>query len=181
MRPRRGRRCITVGSIVTEIEVCVTARLHLRRPVLDDVRSIVTIDSDPKTNLHRPGGAPSPEQNSQTFGEFVQAWEDHAIKYRVVEFGGEVIGMAGVEPQHFLDRECWNLYYRLSPSAWGNGFAVEAAKEAVTVASALQPTWPVVACTRATNYAAARVAENVGLRRCAELDASGFEVFARGW
>ena len=148
---------------------------------MDDVTSIVTIDSDPRTNLHRPGGALSPDQNSQTFREFVHVWEEHDIGYWVVEFGGDVIGMAGVEPQLFLDRECWNLYYRLSPSAWGNGFAVEAAKEAVTVASALQPKWPVVARTRATNYAAARVAENAGLRRCPELDASGFEVFARSW
>lgn len=100
--------------MVPEIEVRVTARLRLRRPVMDDVKSIVTFDSDPRTNLHRPSGAPSPEQNSQTFGEFVQAWEEHDIGYWVVEFGGDVIGMAGVEPQLFLDRECWNLYYRLS-------------------------------------------------------------------
>jgi RimJ/RimL family protein N-acetyltransferase len=92
-----------------------------------------------------------------------------------------VIGKVGVEPQLFLDRECWNLYYRLSSSAWGWGFAAEAAKEAVTVVSALQPTWPVVARTRATNHVAGRIAENSGLRRCPELDASGFEVFARGW
>jgi RimJ/RimL family protein N-acetyltransferase len=167
--------------MATEIEVHVTARLRLRRPMMDDVKSIVTLASDPRTNLHRPGGAPSPEQNLQTFGEFVRGWEDHGIGYWVVEFGGAVIGMAGVEPQLFLDRECWNLYYRLSPSAWGKGFAVEVAKEAVVVASVLQPTWPVVARTRATNHAAARVAENAGLQRCAELDTSGFEVFARGW
>lgn len=92
-----------------------------------------------------------------------------------------MIGKVGVEPQLFLDRECWNLYYRLSSSAWGWGFAAEAAKEAVTVVSALQPTWPVVARTRATNHVAGRIAENSGLRRCPELDASGFEVFARGW
>ena len=181
MRQRRGRRCVTFGSMVTEIEVRVTARLRRRRPVMDDVKSIVAIDSDPRTNLHRPGGAPSPDQNVQTFGEFVRGWEEHDVGYWIVEFGDDVIGMAGVEPQLFWDRECWNLYYRLSPSAWGNGFAVEAAKDAVTVASSLQPKWPVVARTRGTNYAAARVAENAGLRRCPDLDISGFEVFARSW
>jgi RimJ/RimL family protein N-acetyltransferase len=167
--------------MVTEIEVRVTARLRLRRPTMDDVNSIVAIDSDPRTNLHRRGGAPSPGQNLQTFGEFIIGWEEHEVGYWIVEFGGDVIGMAGVEPQLFLERECWNLYYRLSPSAWGNGFAVEAAKEAMIVASSLQPKWPVMARTRATNYAAARTAENAGLRRCPELDTSGFEVFARGW
>jgi RimJ/RimL family protein N-acetyltransferase len=167
--------------MVTEIEVRMTARLRLRRPVMDDVKSIVAIDSDPRTNLHRPGGAPSPDKNVQTFSEFVRGWEEHDVGYWIVEFDGDIIGMAGVEPQLFLERECWNLYYRLSPIAWGNGFAVEAAKEAVTVASSLQPKWPVVARTRGANYAAARTAENAGLRRCPELDTSGFEVFARGW
>jgi RimJ/RimL family protein N-acetyltransferase len=148
---------------------------------MDDVKSIVAIDSDSRTNLHRRGGAPSPGQNVQTSGEFVRGWEEHDVGYWIVEFGGDVIGMAGVEPQLFLERECWNLCYRLCPSAWGNGFAVEAVKEAVTVASTLQPTWSVVARTRATNYAAARTADNAGLRRRPELDTSGFEVFAIGW
>jgi len=57
------------------------------------------------------------------------------------------------------------------------GFAVEAAKEAVTVASSLQPKWPVVAHEGA-NYAAARTAENAGLRRCPNWTPVVFEVFA---
>ena len=73
--------------MVTEIEVRITARLRLRRPIMDDVKSIVTIDSDPRTNLHRPVGALSPDQNSQSFGEFVHGWEEHDIGYWVVEFG----------------------------------------------------------------------------------------------
>jgi hypothetical protein len=51
----------------------------------------------------------------------------------------------------------------------------------VAVAWSLQPKWPVVARTRATNYAAARTAENAGLRRSPELDTGDFEVFALGW
>jgi RimJ/RimL family protein N-acetyltransferase len=162
-------------------EVRITARLRLRRPAPDDVESIVAIDSDPRTNLFRPGGAPSPEQNSLTFYEFIRGWEVHDFGYWVVEFGGQVIGMVGVEAQHFLNRQCWNLYYRLSPDVWGRGFAVEAAREAVAVAYVLEPTWPVVARTRATNSAASRVAHNVGLGRSPELDTDGFDVFARGW
>jgi hypothetical protein len=51
----------------------------------------------------------------------------------------------------------------------------------VAVAWSLQPKWPVVARTRATNYAAARTAENASLRRSPELDTGDFEVFALGW
>jgi len=80
--------------MVTEIEVRMTARLRLRRPVMDDVKSIVAIDSDPRTNLHRPGGAPSPDKNVQTFSEFVRGWEEHDVGYWIVEFDGDIIGMA---------------------------------------------------------------------------------------
>ena len=75
-----------------------------------------------------------------------------------MELIDEVIGMAGVESQRFSNRSCWNLYYRLSPDVWGKGFAVEAANEAVVMASATEPTWPVVTRTPPLNYAAAHVA-----------------------
>lgn len=171
----------TVGLMVSPFEHRATARLCLRRPVLDDLSSFVAIDADPKTNLYRPGGAPSSERSAQTFGEFLREWDVHGLGYWVVELSDEVIGMAGVESQRFSNRSCWNLYYRLSPEAWGKGFAVEAANEAVAMASKKEPTWPVIARTRPLNYSAAHVAVKVGLQRRPELDVSGFEVFARGW
>jgi len=60
----------------------MTARLRLRRPVMDDVKSNCRDRlSDPRTNLHRPGGAPSPDKNVQTFSEFVRGWEEHDDGY----------------------------------------------------------------------------------------------------
>jgi len=55
--------------------------------------------------------------------------------------------MAGVEPQ-LSWKENAGIFTTACLHAWGNGFAVEAAKEAVTVASSLQPKWPVVAHER---------------------------------
>lgn len=167
--------------MVSPIEDRTTARLRLRRPVLVDLSSVVAIDSDPRTNLHRPGGAPSAERCAQTFREFLSEWDAHGVGYWVVELGDQVIGMAGVEPQCFSNRSCWNLYFRLSPEVWGRGFAVEAANEATAMALNTEPAWPVVARTRPSNYAAARVAIKAGLQRRPELDVNGFEVFARGW
>jgi len=166
---------------VNPFEDHITARLGLRRPVLDDLSYFVAIDSDPRTNLYRPGGAPNSERSAETFREFLREWDAHEAGYWVVELIDEVIGMAGVEPQRFSNRSCWNLYYRLSPDVWGKGFAAEAAIEAVAMASKTEPTWPVVARTRPLNYAAAHVAMKAGLQRRPELDISGFEVFARGW
>jgi RimJ/RimL family protein N-acetyltransferase len=177
----RTRSGATVHLMVSPFEDRTTARLCLRRPVLDDLSSFVAIDSDPKTNLYRPGGAPSSERSAQTFREFLRAWDAHGVGYWVVELSDEVIGMAGVESQLFSNRSCWNLYYRLSPDVWGKSFAVEATNEAVAMASKKEPTWPVVARTRPLNYAAAHVAMKAGLQRRPELDVSGFEVFALGW
>jgi RimJ/RimL family protein N-acetyltransferase len=167
--------------MATPVEARRTARLHLRRLVPDDLAAVVVIDSDPRTNEHRPGGAPTPEKCSQTFREFVRTWEEHGIGYWAVEVDGQLIGVAGVEPSAFGGQPCWNLYYRLAPVAWGRGFATEAATEAVAVAETLQPEWPVVARTRPTNVLAARVARSAGLRRRPHLDADGYIVFARGW
>ena len=158
-----------------------TARLYLRRLVLDDVPAVVAIESDPRTNQHRPGGAPSPEESAKTVHEFVRGWGENGVGYWVVEHGGEVVGVVGVRPFVYSGRDCWNLYYRLSPEAWGKGFAAEAASEAVAVAATLKPEWPVVARTRPTNVASGRVAEKVGLQRHSNLDSDGHFVFERGW
>jgi RimJ/RimL family protein N-acetyltransferase len=163
------------------IESRATARLYLRRLVLEDVPAVTSIESDPRTNQHRPGGAPSPEESAKTVREFVRGWDENGVGYWAVEFDSEVIGLVGVRPFFYLGRECWNLYYRLSPDAWGKGFAAASASEAVSVATTLQPEWPVVARTRPTNVASSRVAEKVGLQRHSDLDSDGFFAYERGW
>lgn len=158
-----------------------TARLHLRRLTTADVPVVVALHCDPQTNVHRPGGAPSPEEGEQAVHEFVGGWQEHGVGYWAVEVDGRVVGVAGVRPLEFRGRECWNLYYRFFPDVWGKGLAVEAAREAVVVADALDPARPVVARTRPTNYPALRVAEAAGLGRRPDLDGDGFVVLARGW
>ena len=112
--------------------------------------------------------------------EFV-GWQEDGIGYWVVELDAKVVGVAGVRPLQFRGRTCWNLYCRLAPEVWGMGLAVEAACEAVAVAEALHPDWPVRARTRPANGPAVRVAEGAGLTQRSDLDAGGFVVLARGW
>jgi ribosomal-protein-alanine N-acetyltransferase len=165
----------------TPVEDLDTARLHLRRMTWGDLPAVVAIHSDPATNLHRPGGAPSSGISEQTVRDLVRGWEEHGIGYWVVEFEGKVVGVAGIEPLVFQGRRCWNLYYRFAPEAWGKGFAAEACREAVAVAQALQPAKPVVVRTRPANLRAVQVAERCGLDRRPDLDAEGFAVLALGW
>jgi RimJ/RimL family protein N-acetyltransferase len=166
---------------VTTVEDRTTSRLYLRRVTLDDLPAIVAIESDPATNEHRPGGARTPEDSERTVREFVQGWQEHGVGYWAVEFEGRLVGVVGVRPMEFRGLDSWNLYFRFSPAVWGKGLAVEASREAVAVAKALQTSWPVVARVRPTNKAALRVAERSGLTRRPDLDGDGFAVLARNW
>jgi RimJ/RimL family protein N-acetyltransferase len=78
------------------IESRATARLHLRRLVLDDIPAVVIIESDPRTNQHRPGGARSPKESPKTVHKFVRGWDENGVGYWVVEHDGEAIGLVGV-------------------------------------------------------------------------------------
>jgi len=140
-----------------------TARLHLRSLTTADAPVVAALQSDPRTNAHRPGGPPSREESEQAVHEFVRGWQEDGIGYWVVELDAKVVGVAGVRPLQFRGRTCWNLYYRFAPEVWGMGLAVEAACEAVAVAEALHPDWPVLARTRPANGPAVRVAEGAGL------------------
>jgi len=158
-----------------------TARLHLRSLTTADAPVVAALQSDPRTNAHRQGGPPSHEESEQAVHEFVRGWQEDGIGYWVVELDAKVVGVAGVRPLQFRGRTCWNLYYRFAPEVWGMGLAVEAACEAVAVAEALHPYWPVLARTRPANGPAVRVAEGAGLTQRSDLDAGGFVVLARGW
>src|SRR5258708_11738405 len=90
------------------------------------------------------------------------------------------IGFGGVEHRVWREREVLNLYYRFTPSAWGQGYATELARTAVSLARIYLPQWPVVARTRANNIPSIRTAERAGLVRRPDLDTEHV-VFALGW
>ncbi|MGI8576941.1 MAG: GNAT family N-acetyltransferase [Nocardioidaceae bacterium] len=159
----------------------VTANLRLRAVTLDDLPIVMAIETDPKTNKHRPGGPPAPEDVKQHLRAFVQTWDEHGVGYWIAEHQGEAVGLAGLRPLGFRGRPCWNVYYRFSPTVWRRGFATEAAREALAVARTREPLLPVVARTRPSNQPAVRVAERAGLKRRPDLDADGFLVLCDGW
>lgn len=155
-----------------------TERLRLRRITLDDLPALVEISTDPRTNAHRPGGAPSPAQSQELLREFVADWDRQGFGYWVVEHAGEVIGIAGVKPVSVDGAPCFNLYYRFAPESWGQGLAAEAAATAVAVAREREPQRPVVARTRPSNRAAIGLAERIGMVRRPDLDWRGLIAFA---
>jgi RimJ/RimL family protein N-acetyltransferase len=66
-----------------------------------------------------------------------------------------------------------NLFYRFAPSAWGRGFACEAAIAVAVWASRQVPDRPLIARVRPGNVASQRVAIQAGLSRAEHLDTTG--------
>lgn len=158
-----------------------TFRLHLRPVELQDRDAFLEIHADPRTNVHTPGGPPAQEWIEGMLAGVIASWENSGMSYWSVEVDRRVIGVAGVEVHKILGRDCWNLYYRFAPEAWGQGYAAEAAREAVEVAQLIEPPRPIVARTRSANTPAIRVAERAGLVRRPDLDHEGFVVLAANW
>jgi RimJ/RimL family protein N-acetyltransferase len=66
-----------------------------------------------------------------------------------------------------------NFFYRFTPSAWGQGFATEAATAVAAWASRPVPRLPLIARIRPGNVASQRVAVRAGLIRAEHLDTTG--------
>jgi RimJ/RimL family protein N-acetyltransferase len=139
-----------------------TARLRLRRPVEADLDFHIALHSDPRLYTHAPHALKvAREDNEEFFRSVLDHWDRHGFGYWTVEDleAGAPIGMAGVRK----DDGYLNLYYRLSLEAHRRGYAREAAREAVALATEWLPGMPVRAFAREHNTASVRTAEAAGL------------------
>ena len=160
-------------------ERLTTERLTLTRPRGDDVEAIFALHHEPRAVAHNP---------SDALGDVAEAaallarWDEHWRRYgfgywmvRRVEGDGTPIGICGTKRMELGGRTVLNLLYRFAPSAWGQGFAREAAVAVVTWAGARHPTTPLVARVRPENTASHRVAIRIGLVRAPHLDGPGYD------
>lgn len=160
-----------------------TSRLLLRRPRLGDGPAMFAIHGDPATNLYNPFG-PDPDQatSKERLQQWIEQWETDGFGYWAASLtqSEEIVGFGGV--RHFIwrDHDILNLYYRFTPSAWGQGYATELAQTAVTLARKHLSMWPVVARIRANNMPSIRIADRAGLLRRPDLDTEHL-IFALGW
>jgi [ribosomal protein S5]-alanine N-acetyltransferase len=157
-------------------EELLTARLSLRRPTAADIDAIFEVQGDPRACLHNPSDRLSRREGAEElYRRWNGQWERCGYGYWVVRrCGSDVqLGFCGVKPMELNRMKILNLFYRLAPSAWGQGFASEAATAVAAWASRQVPELPLIARVRPANVASQRVAIRVGLTRAEHLDTTG--------
>jgi [ribosomal protein S5]-alanine N-acetyltransferase len=176
-----GRAPSELASIWSWVQ---TTRLTLRRLQPTDGPAMFAVHGDPATYRYSPA---QPHPDLATSEEMLRSclhdWDAYGFGYWAVTLARDeekIIGFGGVEYRVWSEREVLNLYYRLIPSTWRQGYATELASTAVSLARTYLPHWPVVARTRAENIPSIRTAERAGLIRRPDLDAEQV-VVALGW
>ena len=155
-----------------------TARLSLRRPTAADIDAIFEIHSDPRACLHNPSDRLTQrEAAEELYQRWHDQWERYGYGYWVVRCHGSAaqLGFCGVKPMELGGMKILNLFYRFSPSAWGQGLAGESATAVAAWASRRAPDLPLIARVRPANVASQRVAIRAGLTRAEHLDATGYD------
>jgi RimJ/RimL family protein N-acetyltransferase len=140
------------------------ARAHRRGP--EDLGPLYALHADPAVWRHLPSGRhTSPEKTEAFIRQQEQAWEADGLGYwtaRTARVGrddgpGQLVGVGGCARRHDA---VWNLYYRLTATAWGHGYAREIAEAGRAAATGLNPELPVVAYLLEHNTASRRTAES---------------------
>ena len=108
----------------------LTARLRLRRWHAGDIEPMAAINRDPEVTRYLSGA-----RDPDAFAELVRGhWDAHGYGWWAVEPRDRrsLIGFAGVSHPVFLEPVAHRpeLGWRLARSAWGRGYATEAAAAA---------------------------------------------------
>jgi [ribosomal protein S5]-alanine N-acetyltransferase len=163
-------------------EPLLTDRLILRDITEADAELLFDLDSDPEV-MRYIGPRPAPDvagYRDRTRNVYVpfQAHPWHGVRIVLNRASGEFLGWVFVRPStasKFASEIGWTLPdevevgYRYRRSAWGCGFATEAAMPLVQIALADPATKAVVSCAMAGNAGSLRVLAKLGLERVGEV------------
>lgn len=151
----------------------VSARLRLDALTPSDTEDLLRVYGDPDTWAHLPSRRfRSAEQARVHVEKSRQSFGHQGLGMWAIRVGtagataslaaGAFIGTGGM--QYVEAGGIWNLGYRLSPEAWGLGFATELAVAALAAAAEIAPQIPVTARALTDNRASVAVLEKVGLK-----------------
>lgn len=151
-----------------------TARLRLDAVLPDDLDEHFALMSDPAVWEHLPSGRHiEREQTAAAIQHSLGHWARDGLGYWTARLredlpgtplpAGAVVGTGGCALR--VGTAWWNLYYRLTPAAWGHGLAAELVTAALDSARTVDPDRPVVAYLLEHNVESRRRAERSGLAR----------------
>lgn len=146
-----------------------TERLLLRRWRDADRAPFAALNADPVVMEHFP--APLTREQSDALVDRIEAhFAEHGYGLWALEAGGTFVGFTGLVWQTYPASftPALEVGWRLARSAWGHGYATEAATAAL--ARGLQEVDSVVSTTALTNLRSQRVMQRLGLRRELEFD-----------
>jgi RimJ/RimL family protein N-acetyltransferase len=150
----------------------LTSRLRLDAVVPADLDELFALMSDAGTWAHLPSGRhTSPEQTTAGIEHSAGHWARDGLGYWTARLRddasvpglgpGAVVGTGGCALR--VGTTWWNLYYRFTPAAWGQGLAAELVPTAIECAHAVAPDRPVVAVLLEHNVESRGRAERAGL------------------
>jgi RimJ/RimL family protein N-acetyltransferase len=146
-----------------------TDRLLLRRWRESDRAPFAALSADPVVMEHFP--ARLTREQSDAFVDRIEAhFDEHGYGLWAVELEGAFLGFTGLVWQTYeaAFTPALEVGWRLARSAWGHGYATEAATAAL--ARGVQEVDSVVSTTALTNLRSQRVMQRLGMRRELEFD-----------
>ena len=165
-----------------------TLRLTLRQPSVADIDAIYAIHSDPRACEHNPSDMlGSRQEAAELLGRWNTHWSERGYGYFSIDLpdADGPIGFCGIKRVRFRGDQVLNLFYRLDPDFWGQGFASEAAETVVDYADRRLPGLAMIAKVRPQNTASHRIVTKLGLVKrpsLGEVGEDGFEdVYTRRW
>lgn len=148
-----------------------TARLLLDAVVPADLDEHWALMSDPGVWEHLPSGRhTSPDRTREAIEHSVGHWARDGLGYWTARLredlsglaaAGTMVGTGGCALR--AGTSWWNLYYRLTPRAWGRGLAAELVTAAIDAAHEVDPERPVIAYLLEHNVQSRLRAEKAGL------------------
>ena len=150
------------------IEGLDTERLHLRRWRFFDRPPFAALNADPEVMAHFPSTLT--EEESDALVDRIRAQFDelgYGLWALEVRGQGEFIGFTGLALQTFPApfTPAVEVGWRLARSAWGKGYAIEAARAAVADGFERVGLEEIVSLTAVTNRRSQAVMERLGMTR----------------
>jgi len=152
-----------------------TARLHLRRPRLDDAEIFAAINADPEVARFVSSSGPLARPESDLMlRKMIDHWHDHGFGLWMADLRetGELVGFVGLAHPATLAALADEIEvgWRLSRAHWGRGLATEGGEEAVRFAFAERGAARLVCILDADNERSLRVAHKLGFAFWREMD-----------